>query len=70
MKWNSKGGGFVTTHYILTKFVFVELSSSSICFMPAHVDNRHENVGYNFILGMDAITTLGLVIDGRCKSLR
>ena len=61
---STKGGRFETKFFTLLLFKIIDFSTSHTCNLPVHADDRSEHVGFVFIMGMEAITRLGMVING------
>jgi len=71
-KWTTMGGKFTTTKVANLRFTLPEFSTSKEILWPAHVDenNTPEGSPYDLILGIEFVTSLGIILDFSKKTIR
>ena len=72
VEWMTKNGVFHTHKYTVLKLVFADLLPDRTVYQVVHIDERMNgtSVPYDVILGMDAVTNMPLVVDGRYNIIR
>lgn len=70
--WTTMGGKFTTTKVANLCFTLPEFSTSKEILWPVHVDetNNPKNSPYDLILGIDFLTSLGIILDFSKKTIR
>ena len=70
-EWTQKSTSFATNKFSVLKFMLPEFTESSIVVFPIHVDMSasHCNQPHDIMLGLDAIVELGVIIDGKNKTI-
>ena len=66
------GGSFTTTRQALVDFSFPELSGSKKVTWICHVDDKTDKSKtlYDMIIGMDLMTTIGIMVDTKEKVIK
>ena len=69
--WNTMGGNFVTKQKALVDFKFPELHHNRTVTWICHVDDKtdHNTALYDFIIGMDLMTELGIYVKTDTKEV-
>ena len=70
--WTTLGGNFSTNRKALIEFKFPELCTHKTVTWICHVDDKtsSKEAAYDMILGMDLMTSLGIVIDTKNQTIR
>jgi hypothetical protein len=63
--WKTLGGTFTTNYESLWDFKFPEISTSKVVTWQAHVDDNtsSKEEAYDMIMGMDLMTSIGIMVD-------
>jgi hypothetical protein len=71
-KWKTLGGTFTTNYESLLDFKFPEISTSKVVTWQARVDDKtsSKEAAYDMIMGMDLITSIGIMIDCEKRCIR
>jgi hypothetical protein len=64
-KWKTLGGTFTTNYESLLDFKFPEISTRKVVTWQAHVDDKNSSkeAAYYMIMGMDLMTSIGIIVD-------
>ena len=71
VEWMQQSESFTTNKFAMLKFMMPEFTESSVVAFPIHVNAnvKHNTQTCDIVLGLDAIIELGMMIDGKNKTI-